>query len=155
MSTTRTLTVDTTAELVEAVGSTSPATAWVKIDQDLIDRFAQDTGDLNWIHTDRARAARSTYGATIAHGFLTLALIGRFSPDLIAVRELPTTINYGLDRVRFPAACPSGTRVRAFATLRAVVRISDGVEVHARFVIEPEHGSKPVCVADQISWRLP
>lgn len=155
MSATRSLMVDTAADLVNAVGCTSPDTSWVLVDQDLIDSFAHDTGDLNWIHTDPARAKRSTYGATIAHGFLTLALIGRFSQDLVAVRELPTTINYGLDRVRFPSACVSGTRVRASAHLKAVVEIPDGLEVHARFVIEPEAGAKPVCVADQISWRLP
>lgn len=141
-------------ELGNAIGEVCGPTDWVLIDQDLIRRFSDDTGDHNWVHLDHERAARAGYGTTIAHGFLTLSLIGKFSPELIEIDECPTTINYGLDRVRFPAPCPSGSRVRATAEILRVARVDGGAQLTLRYRIEREGGGKPVCVADQVSRRL-
>jgi acyl dehydratase len=141
-------------ELESAVGENIGPTGWVVVDQGLIERFAYDTGDRNWVHLDAARAARAGYETTIAHGFLTLSLIGRFSPELIEITDCPVTINYGLDRVRFPAPCPSGSRVRASAEVLSVTRVEGGGQVSLRYFIEREGGDKPVCVADQLSRRM-
>lgn len=144
---------DTLTDLQAAVGEKIGPTGWVTLDQEAVNAFGEITGDLNWVHVDAERAASSAYGTTIAHGFFTLALIGRFSPELVAIRELPTTINYGLDRVRFPAPCPSGSRVRATAELVAVEAVDAGCRLSLRYVIEREGADRPVCVADQLSLR--
>jgi len=144
----------TLAALRAAAGDVIGPTDWVVIDQDLIDRFAEVTGDHNWVHVDRQRAVAAGYESTIAHGFLTLSLIGAFSPELIAVDECPTTINYGLDRVRFPAPCPRGSRVRATAHVLAVDASDGGARLTLRYVIEREGFTTPVCVADHLSLRL-
>lgn len=144
----------TLAELGSAIGEVVGPTDWVTIDQPLIDRFAEDTGDHNWVHVDPDRAARAGFGSTIAHGFLTLSLIGAFSAELIAIDECPTTINYGLDRVRFPAPCPRDSRVRATAEVVRVDEVSGGGQLTVRYVIEREGSDKPICVAEQLSRRL-
>jgi acyl dehydratase len=144
----------TLAELGSAVGEVVGPTGWVMIDQRLIDRFAEDTGDHNWVHVDPDRAARAGFESTIAHGFLTLSLIGAFSAELIAIDECPTTINYGLDRVRFPAPCPRDSRVRATAEIVRVDEVAGGGQLTVRYVIELEGSEKPVCVAEQLSRRL-
>jgi acyl dehydratase len=147
-------TFSTLAELEAAVGEVVGPSDWVLLDQPLIERFAKDTGDHNWVHVDQERAAQSSFGTTIAHGFLTLSLIGKFSPELIELVELPTTINYGLDRVRFPAPCPSGSRVRATAQVMSVELINDdAAQLMLRYRFELEGSEKPVCVADQLSRR--
>lgn len=144
----------TLAELGNAVGEVVGPTGWVTIDQPLIDRFAEDTGDRNWVHVDPDRAAQAGFESTIAHGFLTLSLIGAFSAELIAIEECPTTINYGLDRVRFPAPCPRDSRVRATAEVLRVDEVAGGGQLTVRYVIELEGSDKPICVAEQLSWRL-
>lgn len=141
-------------ELEKAVGEILGPTEWVLVDQDLIRRFSDNTGDYNWVHLDHERAARAGFGTTIAHGFLVLSLIGKFSPELIAIGECPTIINYGLDRVRFPAPCHSGSKVRATAEILRVARVDGGAQLTLRYRIEREGGDKPICVADQLSWRL-
>lgn len=145
----------TVTELQASIGEAVGPTEWVLIDQEKIDLFADVTGDHNWVHVDAERAEASSFGARIAHGFLTLALIGQFSPELVALREFPTTINYGLERVRFPAPCPSGARLRATAEIVAVDPLEQGCQLTMRYVIEREGSDKPVCVAVQLSRRLP
>ncbi|GII96845.1 MaoC family dehydratase [Sinosporangium siamense] len=144
----------TLAELGSAIGEVVGPTDWVTIDQPLIDRFAEDTGDYNWVHVDPDRAAQAGFESTIAHGFLTLSLIGAFSAELIAIDECPTTINYGLDRVRFPAPCPRDSRVRATAEVVRVDEVAGGGQLTVRYVIEREGSDKPICVAEQLSRRL-
>jgi len=146
---------ETVQDIQAAIGDTIGPTEWVLVDQAKIDVFAEVTGDRNWVHVDAERAGASSFGATIAHGFLTLSLIGQFSPELIAIRDSPTTINYGLDKVRFPASCPRDSYVRATAQIIAVDPLERGCQLSLRYVIERQGSEKPVCVAEQLSRRLP
>jgi acyl dehydratase len=118
-----------------------------------IDAFAQATGDHQWIHVDPQRAAASPFGGTIAHGYLTLALVPTLLGRLLAVGGVAMGLNYGLNRVRFPSPLPSGTRVRLAATLADAKPVSGGVEVTLDATLEREGGDKPVCVA-QVIYRF-
>jgi acyl dehydratase len=139
-------------EYLEAVGRSFGPTDWLSVDQHRIDLFAQATGDDQWIHVDTARAAAGPFGGTIAHGYLTLALVNHFLPQLVRAEGLRHGLNYGCDRVRFPAALRSGTRVRGHAVIIAAEEQPDGaVQVKIRVTLEAEGGGKPVCVADTLS----
>ena len=138
-------------ELVTAVGRKVGPTDWVNLEQGHIDAFAAATGDHQWIHVDVERARRGPFGATIAHGYLTLSLVNRFLPQLFEVRGARMGINYGCDRVRFPAVLRAGSRVRATAEILAVDEIDSGVQAKIRVTLEVEGGDKPVCVADTLS----
>ena len=135
---------------LEALLGTEKVSAWREVTQDAIEQFAGVTGDRQWIHVDVPRAQReSAYGTTIAHGFLTLSLTSRLLRD--AVGEIPDTglaINYGLNRVRFPAPVPAGARVRARCTLQQIEPIEGGVQATWRVLIEREGGAKPCCAAE-------
>lgn len=120
---------------------------WITIDQDRIDGFAQWTDDRQWIHTDPERAARGPFGTTIAHGFLTLSLIVRFWQETVRVDGVSMGINYGLDRVRFPAPVPSGSRVRARFRVDEVEDVPGGAQARITATVERDGGEKPVCVA--------
>jgi acyl dehydratase len=128
---------------------------WLRIDQARIDGFADATGDPQWIHTDPIRAAAGPYGTTIAHGFLTLALLSPLFDDLVAFEDASTSINYGLDRVRFPAPVPVGSRIRATFEVESVTEIDDGIQAAFASTLEREGFEKPVCVATMIFrfWR--
>jgi acyl dehydratase len=136
------------AELVGLVGETLGTSRWYSIEQDAVDAFADVTHDRVWIHTDVQRAAKGPYGATIAHGYLTLSHCSPFLNDVLQVDQTSLTLNYGLDRVRFPAPVIVGSRVRATARLLTATGIPGGVQVVIRMTIEAEGGDKPVCVAD-------
>jgi len=133
---------------------------WLTVDQKRIDAFASATGDRQWIHTDPERAAvESPYGATVAHGFLTLSLLplltesnapGMFERNYPGMR---LRVNYGLDRVRFPAPVICGARVRARTMVAGVEVVSGGVQIACRITVEIEGGDKPACVAEQL-FRL-
>lgn len=133
---------------------------WLKIEQSRIDAFAVATGDHQWIHTDPARAAReSPYQATIAHGFLTLSLLplltesnapGMFEKNYPGMK---LRVNYGLERVRFPAPVLSGARVRARSVVTGVEEVAGGVQITYRITVEIEGGAKPACVVEQL-FRL-
>ncbi len=139
-------------EYQEAVGRTFGPTDWLTVDQHRIDLFAEATGDDQWIHVDAARAATGPFGGTIAHGYLSLALVNYFLPQLVRAEGLRHGLNYGCDRVRFPAALRSGTRVRGHAEIVAAEQQPDGaVQVKIRVTLEAEGGGKPVCVADTLS----
>jgi acyl dehydratase len=138
------------AAVLDAVGESLGTTEWVTIDQDRIDLFAAATGDRHWVHLDRERA-EPLFGGTIAHGFLTLALIGDFAPQVLRLRAATHVLNYGLERVRFPSPVPSGGRVRAEAELVAAEAVRGGVRAVVRYVIRREDAVKPVCVADHIN----
>ncbi len=135
-----------------AVGRAFGPTDWLTVEQDRIDKFAEATGDHQWIHVDTERARTGPFGATIAHGFLSLSLVNYFLPDLARAEGLKHGINYGCDRVRFPAALKVGTRVRGRAEIVSVEDLGAGAaQVKIRVIIEAEGSEKPVCVADTLS----
>lgn len=125
---------------------------WLTVDQDRIDAFADATGDHQWIHVDRERAAQGPFGTTIAHGFLTLSLtvllLSRIGLD---VGEPRMSINYGLDRVRFTAPVPSGSRIRARAALTSVGEAGGGLQVKRTITVEREGEGRPAMVAEALS----
>jgi acyl dehydratase len=138
--------------LKELVGREFEATEWFIVTQDRIALFAQATEDRQWIHLDRARAnEESPYGTTIAHGFLTLSLISHFLKGAIQIQSgVRLAVNYGLNRVRFPAAVHADSRIRAGVALLALKEFSDSVEATFRVTIEREQSEKPACVAEWI-----
>jgi acyl dehydratase len=142
--------VDTLADLTPLVGTSLGSSSWVEIDQHRIDTFADATDDHQWLHTDPDRAKDGPFGATIAHGYLTLSLLIPMWSELLDVREVSTKVNYGLGKVRFPAPVPVGSKVRATATLAAVEPIKGGVQLTVDAVIERDGADKPVCVAQPI-----
>lgn len=142
---------DSPRKLVSAVGRRAGPTDWAQVEQSHIDAFAAATGDHQWIHVDIERARRGPFGATIAHGYLTLSLVNRFLPQLIEVRGVRMGINYGCDRVRFPAVLRAGSLVRASAEILGVEEFASGVQATIRVTLEVEGGDKPVCVADTLS----
>ncbi|MFG2312522.1 MaoC family dehydratase [Streptomyces sp. NPDC048566] len=141
----------TVDELRGAVGEPLGYTDWVEIDQKRIDLFAEATGDHQWIHVDPERAATGPFGTTIAHGYLTLSLLPLFGPQLIAVAGVKMGVNYGTNKVRFPAPVPVGSRLRSTAAITAVDDVPGGVQVTVAFTVEREGGDKPVCVAESVS----
>ena len=141
--------VETLDALRNLSGEELAVTAWFEVGQEHIDRFADATEDHQWIHVDRERAKReSPYGATIAHGFLTLSLLSRFMREALEVGGLRMAVNYGLNRVRFPSPVRSGSRVRARIVLKSVRELSEAVEATYSATIESERSEKPCCVAE-------
>ncbi|WP_024537286.1 MaoC family dehydratase [Comamonas badia] len=139
------------SELAACMGQEIAVTDWVEITQARIDQFAQATGDHQWIHVDPARAAAGPFGATVAHGFLTLSLLSRFFEQALVIEGARMGINYGLNRVRFPAPVPVGSRLRGRVTLRGVEPAQpDGVQMTLEVAVEREGGDKPVCVAESL-----
>ncbi|MEV7615608.1 MaoC family dehydratase [Streptomyces sp. NPDC089799] len=124
---------------------------WLEVDQKRIDLFADATGDHQWIHVDPERAASGPFGSTIAHGYLTLSLLPSLVPQIMRVEGMRMGINYGVDKVRFPAAVPVGSRLRATAAITSVTEAGGGVQVAATVTVEREGGEKPVCVAETVS----
>jgi acyl dehydratase len=142
--------IDTLDELAALVGRDLGASSWVVIDQVRIDTFADATDDHQWIHTDPERAKDGPFGTTIAHGYLTLALLVPMWSQILDVRQARTKVNYGLGRVRFTAPVPVGSRIRASAKLASVDPLDGGVQVSIDAVIEREGLDRPVCVAQPI-----
>jgi acyl dehydratase len=138
--------------LKELVGREFEVTEWFLVAQDRITLFAEATEDRQWIHLDRARASEeSPYGTTIAHGFLTLSLFSHFLKSAIQIQSgVRLAVNYGLNRVRFPAAVEADSRIRARVALLALKELSDSVEATYSVTIEHEHSEKPACVAEWI-----
>jgi acyl dehydratase len=147
---------NTPGELVGTEGEQFGPTDWFVLDQGRIDMFADATGDHQWIHVDPVRAKDGPFGATIAHGYLTLALVNLFLPQLIEVRGSSMGLNYGLNKVRFPAVVTAGKRVRGKGEMLTVENVaSGGVQSIMRVSIEVEGGGKPACVAETISLWYP
>lgn len=142
--------VDSIDDLRSLAGRDLGSSSWIDVDQQRIDLFADATDDHQWIHVDPGRAKDGPFGQTVAHGYLTLALLIPMWTELLDVRGVTTKVNYGLNKVRFPAPLPSGSKVRARATLRAVEEIKGGVQVTVDAVIERDGGDRPVCVAEPI-----
>jgi len=138
-------------ELTAAVGRDLGVTDWIAVEQERVNAFAEATGDHQWIHVDVERAKVGPFGGTIAHGYLTLSLSSLFLPQLMRVDVSGMGINYGLDRVRFPAPVRVGSRIRGRGEILSVSPVSGGVQVVVRVTIEIEGSDRPGCVADTIS----
>lgn len=138
-------------QLIGAVGRHLGYSDWLQIEQDRIDRFAEATGDRQWIHVDPERAASGPFGRCIAHGYLTQSLVNLFLPQIVEVRGTSMGVNYGADRLRFPAPVPVGSRVRGGAELLRAEPVAGGVQATIRVTVEIEGGSRPGCVIDTIS----
>lgn len=140
-------------ELADHVGQPIGVGEWVTIDQPRIDRFAEVTDDPQWIHIDPVRAAEGPFGATIAHGFLTLSLVPSLCASVFRVDDTVMGVNYGLNRVRFPAPVPVGSRVRANCKLLSYAPLENGAQMTIEATVEREGSAKPVCVAELVSRR--
>jgi acyl dehydratase len=138
-------------ELKSRLGEELGVSDWVEVTQEAIDAFAQATGDHQWIHVDPERAKETPFGGTIAHGLYTLSLGPRFSYELFEIAGVAFGLNYGYDKVRFPAPLPVGSRVRMRATLSAVDEVPGGLQFTVTQTFEREGGDKPVCVAESLA----
>ena len=149
------ITIESTQQLKTLVGKEVVISDWVEVSQDRIDEFADATGDHQWIHLDRERAAReSPFGTTIAHGFLTLSLLSHLLGESLKFARVRMGVNYGLNRVRFTAPVPSGSQVRGRFTLQALEDIPDnGVQMTWAVVVEREGSDKPCLIAEWLTWR--
>ena len=147
---------DTLSELQPLVGQMLGTSDWVSIEQERVNLFAEATGDHQWIHTNPERAAQGPFGAPIAHGFLTLSLLPTFFESGFEVRQTRMGVNYGLNKVRFPAPVPVGSRLRAHFKLLDFQPIDQGgAQITIEVTVECEGQSKPVCVAESITRRYP
>lgn len=149
-------TFETLAELSTHVGSALVTSDWHEITQEQIDLFAQATGDRQWIHVDPVRAAHGPFGATVAHGFLTLSLIPRLLESCLQVVRVSMSVNYGLNKVRFVSPVPVNSRLRAHFKLLEVQELdAGGVQQAWEATIELEGRSKPACVAELVMRQYP
>jgi acyl dehydratase len=124
---------------------------WTEVTQERVNRFADATGDHQWIHVDPERAAKGPFGGTIAHGFLTLSMLPQWTFALMRVEDASAAINYGLNKVRFPAPVPVGSRLRASYRIADVAEVEGGVQITTVATVEREGTEKPVCVAETLS----
>ncbi len=141
-------------ELEAVVGGHLGHGDWLVVDQERIDRFAEATGDRQWIHVDPERARRGPYGAPIAHGYLVLSLIPVLTPSVYRVEGVETRINYGLDRVRFPSPVRAGDRVRAGVAVAEVKRTERGTLLTTDVTIECERSDRPACAARAVTLLI-
>jgi len=145
----------TPRDLLNREGTRLGVTDWVQIQQSRIARFAEATEDFQWIHVDEEAAKSGPFGGTIAHGYLTLSLVNKFLPELIDVRGFSHAVNVGLDRVRFVAPVPSGSRIRGTGEIIAVEEVKGAIQSTVRITVELKGAEKPVCIADTISRYFP
>lgn len=149
-------TFETLAELVSLIGQEVATSDWISVTQEQINLFAQATGDHQWIHVDVERAKSGPFGAPIAHGFLTLSMLPRFFESALKILEARMGVNYGLNKVRFIAPVPVGSRLRARMKLLACDAIdNNGKQMTWEVTIEREGASKPVCIAESIARHYP
>ena len=147
---------ETPDELRQAVGKHLGHSDWLEIAQERIDLFAEATGDHQWIHVDPDRAKDGPFGACIAHGYLTQSLVNHFLPQILEVRGIQMGVNYGADRVRFPAPVPVGSRVRGGGELISAEPTKDrAIQAVVRVTVEIEGSERPGCVIDTISRYYP
>src|SRR6188474_3638674 len=143
-------------EVSAASGEELGTSEWLSIEQDRVDRFAEATGDHQWIHVDVEKAATGPFGGPIAHGFLTLSLLPRFFESSFEITGSRMGVNYGLNKVRFTAPVPVGSRLRARMKLLAAEAIAgDGMQMTWEVTVEREGSAKPVCVAESLVRRYP
>ena len=137
-------------QIEAAIGTHIGYSEWMEITQERVDFFADATGDHQWIHVDPARAADGPYGTTIAHGYLTLSLLPVLGAEVLDIRGFSMMINYGLEKVRFPAAVPVGSRIRAGIELTSLQRKSSGIQLGSVATVEIEGGDRPALVAETV-----
>lgn len=143
-------------QLLDAVGTSLGHSDWLVIDQARIDKFADATGDHQWIHVDPERAKHGPFGRCIAHGYLTQSLVNSFLPQIVEVRGISMGVNYGADKLRFPAPVPVGSRIRGRGELIAAETTKDGgVQATIRVTVEIDGSERPGCVIDTISRYYP
>ena len=143
-------------DLQPLVGEVIGTSEWLTLEQDRINRFADATGDHQWIHVDPVRAKDGPFGTPIAHGFLTLSLLPAFTHTAYKVKNSSAGVNYGLDKVRFPAPVPVGSLLRAHFKLVAFDPLDNGgAQLKLEMTVERQGGSKPVCVAESIIRWFP
>jgi len=142
------------ADLAALEGQEIGTSDWITVTQSSIDLFAQATGDAQWIHVDPARAAAGPFGTTVAHGFLTLSMLSEMFAASIAFADVRMSLNYGLDRVRFPSPVPVDSRLRAVCVLDEFEAIPGGAQLTVTVTIEREGGAKPACVAAWVTRHL-
>jgi len=141
------------ADLAPLAGQEIAISDWITVDQQRINLFADATGDHQWIHLDVERATKGPFGTTIAHGFLTLSLLPEMSAAAIEIRDTRMGVNYGLNKVRFPAPVPSGSRLRGRFKLLAYEPLEGGAQLTMEVTMEREGSDKPVCVAESVARR--
>jgi acyl dehydratase len=142
--------LDEPADLLKLVGQRLGTTEWMKVTQHQVDLFADATGDHQWIHTDPARAAMGPFKGTIAHGYLTLSLAPVIISEVLQIRELTSALNYGVNKVRFPAPVRVGSQIRATVTVMSAGQKTSGVEAVMTLTYEIDGEQRPACVADVI-----
>ena len=142
------------AEMQSFVGEEIGVSDWITVTQERIQLFADATGDHQWIHLDTERAKQGPFGATIAHGFLTLSLLPEMSASAFRVEDTKMGVNYGLNKVRFPAPVPSGSQLRGRFKLLKYEPLEGGAQVTVEVTMEREGSDKPVCVAESVGRRF-
>jgi acyl dehydratase len=145
------LTISTIAEAKAREGEEIGVSDWYLVTQEAVDLFAEVTGDQYWIHTDPERAGQTPFGGTIAHGYFTLSLAPRFAYSMLDYEGFSFGVNYGCNRVRFPAPLPVGDRVRMRMVLAKVEEIPGGAQLTTELTFEREGGEKPVCIAESLT----
>lgn len=149
-------TIESIQDLAPLVGQEVIVSDWFTVTQEHINQFAQATDDHQWIHVDVERAKAGPFGAPIAHGFLTLSLLPQFLASALTIRNTGMGVNYGLNRVRFTAPVPAGSRLRAHFKLLALDPIDKGgVQMTWDMLVEREGSDKPVCIAESLTRRYP
>ena len=144
--------------LKQCVGEEVGVSEWITVDQARIDKFAEATGDFNWVHVDCERAAQGPFGKTIAHGFLTLSLLPLFTNEALTIGRVKLGLNYGLNKVRFPAPVRVDSRLRGTFKLLGMEDVppidgNPGYQITFEVTIECEGGSKPACIAENVQRR--
>ena len=138
-------------EFESLIGQELGTSEWLTMDQDAINTFADVTGDHQWIHVDEARAAEGPYGATIVHGFFTLALIPKFSSEVFTIEGVSIRVNYGLNKVRFLQPVVVGSRLRGKVEVKDVIRGEKGTQVILKQTIEIDGQERPACIAEVVT----
>jgi len=146
---------DSPSALLGTEGNHLGYSQWLNVDQERINLFADATGDHQWIHVDPVQAAKGPFGTTIAHGYLTLSLANQFLPEVLRVDNVSMGVNYGCEKVRFPAPVPVGSRLRGGGEVISAEEVKGGVQVVVRMTIEIEGSERPACVVDTISRFFP
>ena len=143
------------SDLMTMTGTSLGPTEWLQVTQERIDQFAEATGDHQWIHVDPVKAAEGPFGATIAHGYLTLSLANCFLPELIEVKQVSMGVNYGTEKTRFPSPVTVGSNIRATGEIIHVEENKGGYKATIRVTITTEGAERPACIVDTISIFYP
>jgi len=142
-------------EVEKAVGESLGHSEWIEITQERVNQFADATGDHQWIHVDPEKAKSGPYGTTIAHGYLTLSLLPVLGSKIFSLDGVTMKVNYGANKVRFPAPVPVGSKIRAGAEFKSLERTAKGANLVVNYTIEVEGGSKPALVAETVVVLVP